>query len=64
VEIVETFLIGAAEVSPGAHEVGGIDRDEAERFDAGTECREVFSGTDGGCGGDEGDLIARLEGLG
>lgn len=64
VEVVETFLIGSPEVGPGAHEIGGIDRDEAEGFDAGAECSEVFGGSDGGCGGDEGDSVARFEGLG
>lgn len=63
-EVVESFLIGTSEIGPGAHEVRGIDGDEAEGFNAGAKCGEVFGGSDRGSGGDEGNLVSGFEGLG
>lgn len=64
VEVVKALFIGATEVGPGLHEVGGVDGNEAEGFGTGSEFDEVFGLSDGASGGDEGDFIARFEGFG
>jgi hypothetical protein len=64
IEVIGALLIGASEVGPFGHEVGGKYGFERERFDPFLKIVEVFLASDWASGGDEGNSVAGPEGLG